>query len=73
MRTFVKYNKVGDILSVCRTDFISGEMKTPFGELQIGEFVLEIKESESLKKLASEEIHDLYKVDTEKDKLVKKR
>ena len=73
MRTFVKYNKAGSILSVCRTDFVSKEMETPFGILQKGEFVIEIKEGDATKKMLLEEIHDTHKVDVEKKKLVKKR
>lgn len=72
MRTFVKYNKVGDILSICRTEFVAEEMETPFGMLQKGELVLEIKESDSMKKMPSEEIHETHKVDTVNKKLVKK-
>jgi hypothetical protein len=73
MRTFVKHNKAGDILSICRTEFVPEEMETPFGVLQKGEFVLEIKESDAMNKMAAEEIHESHKVDTAKKKLIKKR
>lgn len=73
MRTFVKHNKAGMILSICRTEFVSEVLETPFGTLEKGEFVLEIAETDTMKKMPSEEIHEAYKVDVEKKKLVKKR
>jgi len=73
MRTFVKFAKAGAILSVCRTKFVSPEMETPFGILQAGEFAIEIADDGTLEKLPLEEIHDGYKVDAAKKKLVKKK
>jgi hypothetical protein len=73
MRTFVKFAKAGAILSVCRTEFVSPEMETPFGILQKGESAIEVADAGALEKLSLEDIHNGYKVDAAKKKLVKKR
>jgi hypothetical protein len=73
MRTFIMHNRAGDILSVCRTDFVSPHTATPFGNLGSDELVLEVADNNSVSKLTPEEIHDSYQVSVAKGTLIKKR
>lgn len=72
MRTFIKYNGSGEILSVCRTEFVPPQFPTAFGELDASEKVLELSERDAVGQLASEIIHDNYQVAVDQGKLVRK-
>lgn len=73
MRTFVRYNAAGEIVSVCRTDFISQHLATPFGDIGPDEGVLDVTDRRGLAELRTEEIHDTYKVSVGTGKLTRKR
>ena len=73
MRTFVRHNAAGDILSVCRTDFVSPHLPTPFGALQPDEGVLEVTDRKGLAELTLEQVHDSYKVSVSTGRLIRKR
>jgi hypothetical protein len=73
MRTFIRHNAAGEILSVCRTDFVSPYLTTPFGDVGLDETVLEVTDRRVLADLSVEEIHDSYKVSVSTGKLIKTR
>lgn len=72
MRIFVKYNSDGEILSVLKVDCMPEGLEQPYGALQGDEDVIEIPESEDLKKLEAIQFHERYKVDIEKKELINK-
>ena len=73
MRTFIRHNEAGEILSVSRTDLFSSHLATPFGDLGPGEAVLEVTSREGFAELNLEHIHDSYKVSVDTGKLIKSR
>jgi len=70
MRTFVKYDKKGTILATCRMEPIPGGLDHPFLELKAGESVLEVEPEGKLKEISCVEIHEKYRVDGRRKKLV---
>jgi hypothetical protein len=73
MRTFIRHNEAGEILSVSRTDLFPSHLTTPFGDLSPGEAVLEVTGRQGLAELNLEQIHDSYKVSVDTGKLIKRR
>lgn len=73
MRTFIRHTATGEILSVCRTEFVSPQMATPFGDVGPGEAVLEVTDSKALAELKPEEIHESYEVSLGSGRLITKR
>lgn len=73
MRTFIRHNEAGEILSVSRTDIFPSHLATPFGDLGPGEAVLEVTGCEEFAELKPEQIHDSYKVSVDTGKLIKSR
>ena len=72
MRTFIKHNPAGEILSVCRTGFVAPNLASPFGELDPGEGVLEVTGIQGLAELRLEDLHDSHKVSVETGKVIEK-
>jgi hypothetical protein len=70
MRTFVKYDKKGTILATCRMESIPEGLDHPFLELKAGESVLEVEPKIGPKEISCVEIHEKYKVDGRRKKLV---
>jgi hypothetical protein len=73
MRTFIRHDATGQILSVCRTEFVSPRLPTPFGVLEPNEGVLEVTDRKGIAELTLETIHDSYVVSVTTGKLTKKR
>lgn len=71
MRTFVLYNDKGEVQSVARVDALAEGVEHPFFIQDEKQKVLEVKGSK-LEELPPAELHDHYRVDTAKQKLVKK-
>lgn len=72
MRIFVKYNKAGDILSVTNVDNLPSDIDHPYGAMNEDELVMEVSASEEFLRLDVLQIHELYRIDVKKKKLVKK-
>jgi hypothetical protein len=70
MRTFVKYDKKGTILATCRMESIPEGIEHPFLELKAGESVLEVEPEGKRRGISCVEIHEKYKVDGRRKKLV---
>jgi len=73
MRTFIRHNAAGQILSVCRTDFVSPYLATPFGDLGPDEAVLDVSDRRDVADLKTEEIHDSFTVSVGTGMLIRKR
>lgn len=72
MRIFVKYNRKGEILSVSKVEAMPEELEQPFGTESEDEFVLEVPAKKALLELDTIQLHEKYKVDSEKKKLISK-
>ncbi len=70
MRTFVKFDKKGQILATCRMEAVPENHDHPYLNLAQGESVLEVEPKGALKDISCAEIHGKYKVDVRKKKLV---
>jgi len=72
MRTFVKHAKDGEIMSIVQIDSLP-EGFEPWGILEEGEQVTEIELPARLEAMELHDLHDGYRLDMAKGKLVKKR
>ena len=72
MRIFIKHDRAGEILSVCRTGFVPPNLASPFGEVGPGEGVLEVTGIQGLAELRLEDLHDSYKVSVDTGKVIEK-
>jgi len=70
MRTFVKFDKEGNILSTCRLEFVPEGAEHPYEDLAEGESVIEIPSTEAVEGISCAEIHAKYKVDPGRKRLV---
>jgi hypothetical protein len=72
VRVFVKYNRDGQILSVCKVEVMPEEVDTPFGPLPEGEAVLEAPAGGEWERLEPLDVHAKYRVDVRRKRLVKR-
>jgi hypothetical protein len=70
MRTFVKYNRDGVVLSVAKVRIMPAQLEHPFADLADGDGVLEV--SGPLADVDTAELHNGYQIDVKKQQLVKK-
>lgn len=70
MRTFVKYNRDGAVLSVVRVQIMPAHVEQPFADLADGDAVLEVPSP--LVDVDAADLHNGYKIDVKKQQLVKK-
>ncbi|MGH7600535.1 MAG: hypothetical protein ACREOI_29620 [bacterium] len=73
MRTFVTFDKKGNILSTCRLAFVPEEIEKPYLKLTEGESVMEIEPAGEFAELSCAEIHEHYKIDLKKKTLIRKK
>ncbi len=73
MKTFVKFDKKGQILATCRMGSLPEGAEQPFPELQSGESVLEVEPKGAMKDISCFEIQEKYRVDVRKKKLILRR
>ncbi len=71
MRIFIKYDQSGQILSVWKLDQLPEGEDQPFSNLADGESVVEVPDEGAIQKLELMQIHEGYRVDPKKKKLVK--
>ena len=72
MRTFIRYDERGEIISVLKAAIMPGGAEHPFQLTGAGEGVIELKGDDPVAALDSLEIHDGYTVDVKEKRLVKK-
>jgi len=72
MRVFVKYSRTGEVLSVSKVEQMPGHLDHPYATVAEGEAVLELPNKAEFNQADSLELHDKYRVDVAKKKLVKK-
>ncbi len=72
MRTFVKYNRDGEILSVCAVEVMPPDFETPFELLGEGESALEAPAGGEWERLEPLDVHAKYRVDVRRKRLVKR-
>ena len=72
MRSFVRYNREGEILSVSRVGVMPEGLNQPYAMLGEEETVLEVSPEGEFLQLDTIQIHEGYKVDIGEKKLVKK-
>jgi hypothetical protein len=72
MRVFVKYNRDGEVLSVSKVEMMPQHLEQPFGTLEDGVQFIEVDAKPPATQLSALELHEGYKVDVKKKKLVKK-
>ncbi len=72
MKIFVKYNNDGEILSVSKVDVMPEGLDQPYGLLGENEFVLVAPGKKEFVNLDAIQLHEGYKVDVKKARLVKK-
>jgi hypothetical protein len=72
-RTFVRYNKRGDVLATVRLDELPEQLEHPFGELDEGESFLEVgPEERRVNEVPLLELHERWKVSPTTKKLVRR-
>jgi hypothetical protein len=72
-RTFVRYNKRGDVLATVRLDELPEQLEHPFGELEEGESFLEVDpEQRRVNEVPLLELHQRWKVSSTTKKLVRR-
>ncbi len=72
MRIFVAYNNAGEITSVSKVETMPEGLEHPYGALEEGEAVLEVPAKGELLQLEALQIHEQFKVNVARKKLVKK-
>lgn len=72
MTTFVKFDKDGNILSTCRLEFIPQGLQHPSIDLAENESVIEAEPADAFAAMSCLDMHNNYKVDVSKGKLVSK-
>jgi hypothetical protein len=72
MRIFIVYNNSGEIISVSKVEFMSEELEHPYVILGGGEAVMEIPAKGDILQLEALQIHEQFKVNVAKGKLVKR-
>jgi hypothetical protein len=73
MRIFVKYTKTGEVVSVSKVATMPEGLEHPYSELGNNELVLELSGAAAQAELDPIVLHEQYKVDPDKKKLIKKR
>jgi hypothetical protein len=73
MRTFVRFDKDGNILETTRVQFLPKGRKDPYPDLPKGESAIEVDPSEGLEDLSPYEIQTSKRVDAGKKRLVARR
>jgi hypothetical protein len=72
-RTFVRYNKRGDVLATVRVEELPEQLEHPFGELAEGESFLEVDPGERrVNEVPLLELHEKWKVSPTTKKLVRR-
>jgi hypothetical protein len=72
-RTFVRYNKRGDVLATVRLDELPEPLEHPFGELGEGESFLEVgSEERRVNDVPLLELHEKWRVRPTTKKLVRR-
>ncbi len=72
MRTFVRYNSGGDVVSVTRVEVMPKNLEQPYMDLGPGESVVELSEGSPHAKLDLLELHNEYKVDVKTKQMFKR-
>ena len=72
MRIFVAYNKAGEITSVSKVEIMPEGLDHPYGSLKADEAVLEVTAKGEMLQLQALQIHEQFKVNVAKKRLVKK-
>ena len=72
MRVFVRYSRTGEVLSVSKVEQMPGHLDHPYTAVAEGEGVLELPNKAEYLQAESLDLHDKYRVDVAKKKLVKK-
>lgn len=70
MRMFAKFDKSGKILGTFRWKGVLEGFEHPYSNLAEGEFAIEVEPADAFAPLSCLEIHEKYKVDVRKKKLV---
>ncbi len=73
MRTFVTFDKHGNILATCRSAFMPEGIKQPYFEFNESQGVIEVEPASELENLSCVEIHENYRIDITKKKLTRKK
>ena len=73
MKTFVKFDKNGNIVATCRVGFVPQELQHPYLDLAEGESVIAVEPEGPVAGMSCLDMHNNYKVDVSKGKLVSKR
>ena len=73
MRTFIRYDAQGRIMSVLKAVIMPGTAEHPFQLTDEGEGVIELEPDDPLAALDSLEIQEGYAVDLKKQQLVKQQ
>ncbi len=72
MKVFVKYSRTGEVLSVSKVEQMPGHLEHPYASVAEGEGVLELPSKAEYLQSESLDLHDKYRVDVARKKLVKK-
>ena len=73
MRMFVKFDREGKIVSVCKAEVMAEDVEDPYGFVEERESVIEVEPTGELERESCLEIHEGYRVDVRKKKLVRQR
>jgi hypothetical protein len=72
MRVFVRYSRTGEITSVSKVEQMPGHLEHPYFGVDEGEGVLELPNKPEFQHTETLDLHNKYRVDVAKKKLVKK-
>ena len=73
MRLFVRCDREGNITSAMKVQAMDDALTHPYGYVEEGEVVMELKMPKGVEDIESHEIRELYKVDVKGNKLTKLR
>jgi hypothetical protein len=73
MRTFIKHTADGEILEISQVDWLPEGVEHPLGILGEGEYALEIELGPRLAEIPLHDLHDAYRIDAAKNRLVRRR